>query len=104
MRAAGRADAMLAAGLESEWGAAVGAGRSVGPVETEPALTAAETAGPAAAACSAETALVTSVSAAAADGLCAGAAGTWAGAWRERAPRRPLAASVGAGRRAGPGE
>lgn len=94
---------MLAAGLESERGAAVGAGRSAGPVETEPALTAAETFGLAAEACSAETALVTSA-AAAADGLSAGAAGTWAGAWRERAPRHPLAASVGAGRRAGPGE
>lgn len=82
----------------------MGAGRSAGPAETEPALTAAEMAGPAAAACSAETALVTSVAAAAADDLSAGAAGTWAEAWRVQAPRRPLAASVGAGRRAGPGE
>lgn len=74
------------------------------PAETVPAPTAAETAGPAAATCSAETALVTSAAAAAAGGSAAGAVGTWARAWRERAPRRPLAASVGAGRRAGPGE
>lgn len=92
------------AGLESERVSAVGAESSAGSSETEPAPIAAETAGPAAAACSAETALVTSVAAAAAGGSAAGAAGTWAGAWRERAPRHPLAASVGAGRTAGPGE
>lgn len=91
------------AGLESEWESAVGAESSAGSSETEPAPIAAETAGPAAAACSAETALVMPA-AAAAGGSTAGAAGTWAGAWREQAPRRPLAASVGAGRTAGPGE
>lgn len=90
---------MPTAEAESERGAAAGAGRPAGPAATEPALTAAETA----AACSAETAL-TKPSVAAAGGSAEGAVGTWAGAWRERSPRHPLAASVEAGRRGDPGE
>lgn len=102
-RAAGRVDAMPPVGAESERGAAVEVGSFASPSATEPALTAATTA-----ACSAATAItrpfVVVVVAAAAGGSAEGVAGTSAGTWRERSPRRPLGASVEAERRSGLGE